>query len=188
MSATAEAIEGLANAAEKNVSRIAGLIPEVATAGIESTAKAAGTSWRRKAASARLARAAEGMGSGAVIEMGGDVAQGLGGFFKGAGGAVWNDLKNVEGRSNYLGYAIKGAMIGGGIGGTTEWAQGGDFWEGAKGGAIKGGMAGAGYAALGSIGRATAPSEPKISKQLEAVWKNAKAAGTVTMNNFSKKR
>lgn len=39
----------------------------------------------------------------------------------------------------------KGAIIGAGTEGSIEYMSGGDFWEGAKGGAVKGAMVGAGF-------------------------------------------
>lgn len=40
---------------------------------------------------------------------------------------------------------MKGAIIGAGTEGSIEYMSGGDFWEGAKGGAVKGAMVGAGF-------------------------------------------
>lgn len=57
----------------------------------------------------------------------------------------------MDAHSDWLGVAgaagktaIRGAVIGGAVGGTTEWAQGGSFWAGAKSGAWSGAQIGAG--------------------------------------------
>lgn len=42
-------------------------------------------------------------------------------------------------------HALRGAVVGGAIGGTTEYAQGGSFWAGAKSGAFDGAVGYAGY-------------------------------------------
>lgn len=40
---------------------------------------------------------------------------------------------------------VKGAIVGAGAEGSMEYMSGGDFWEGAKGGAVKGAAVGAGF-------------------------------------------
>lgn len=49
-------------------------------------------------------------------------------------------------------HAVRGAVAGGGIGGTIEAAQGGSFWEGAKQGAFNGAV---GLTAIRGVKRAT---------------------------------
>ena len=55
--------------------------------------------------------------------------------------------KNSKG-SNYMSRAVKWGAVGGTVGGATEWAGGGSFFEGAKSGAFTGAAVGAGYTAF----------------------------------------
>lgn len=98
-------------------------------------------------------------------------------------GIVENTISK-EGLDRLVGNTVTGAMWGAGIGGTTEAAQGGSFWEGAKSGAFRGGLYyGVGGSVLGSAARGFDPKAEgfkkgydTMSKQLKAVVDNQKAA------------
>jgi hypothetical protein len=62
--------------------------------------------------------------------------------------AVKNIKKQGLWGGEYVGAAVTGALGWGTFSGVTEWARGGSFWDGAVGGALTGGMMGAGYRAL----------------------------------------
>lgn len=59
-----------------------------------------------------------------------------------------DNIKSVGADGRYLESAIKGAAAWGAVGGVTEWAQGGSFWEGAQSNLLTGAMAGAGSKAV----------------------------------------
>lgn len=74
---------------------------------------------------------------------GGDILQGalIGGFSAGASEFMGTNvpfLKDSAGGnfSDYLRNVTRRAVIGGTVGGTTSWATGGDFWDGAQQGAM----------------------------------------------------
>jgi len=70
-------------------------------------------------------------------------------------GPLWDTVskfgKNVtkySRTSKYVDRAVKWGAIGGAVGGVSEWASGGSFFEGVKSGAFSGAVAGAGYTAI----------------------------------------
>jgi hypothetical protein len=105
-------------------------------------------------------------------------------FVKKAAKGAWKNTVSEEGIDRLVGNVVAGAAWGTGIGGVSEWAQGGSFWEGAKSGAFKGALYyGVGGTALGSAARAFDPntggikgSASTLSKQLKAVMRNNKEA------------
>lgn len=115
-----------------------------------------------------------------------------------AGKGLWNSIKEFGGavsansmRSNYIDRAVRWGAIGGAIGGASEWAQGGSFFEGVKSGALTGAVAGAGYTAYkagragppkfttpGGIGSAEAFSKAtrQTAHEQAVAWRQRKAA------------
>jgi hypothetical protein len=93
-----------------------------------------------------------------------------------------NNLERFSEASNYINRAIKWGAVGAGVGGVTEWAGGGSFFEGASGGAVRGALIGAGYSAFkagthtatrvkgyGKSGFTGASSSRTVSKQVIAL-------------------
>lgn len=78
-----------------------------------------------------------------------NMASSMGSALTGKYGDGWGIAKQA-GR-----HALRGAVAGGAIGGTTEWAQGGSFWAGAKQGAFNGAVGWSGYRMLGHATGAT---------------------------------
>jgi hypothetical protein len=69
---------------------------------------------------------------------------------KSAHGGGWGGVAKQAGM-----HALRGSVGGGAIGGTTEWAQGGSFWAGAKSGAFNGAVGWSGYRMAGKAVGAT---------------------------------
>lgn len=80
--------------------------------------------------------------------------------------------------------ALKGSVLGAAVGGTSEWAQGGSFWTGAKSGAFNGAVLGGAYKGLragtgaktlnpfkreGAFGKTFDMYGGKVSKQVQAI-------------------
>lgn len=100
---------------------------------------------------------------------------------------AWKGIKKNaftnEGIDRLVGNAVAGMAWGGGIGGTLEAVQGGSFWDGAKTGAIRGGMVGAGGTMINNAARGFRPgtsgfkeTKDVMSKQLKAVLRNKQAS------------
>lgn len=73
--------------------------------------------------------------------------QAVGSIGKMLGGALKNITSTSAKDAGYIGSAVKGAAGWGAVSGVSEWAQGGSFVDGFKGGAVSGAMMGAGYKA-----------------------------------------
>jgi hypothetical protein len=76
-------------------------------------------------------------------------------------------------------HALRGAVVGGAIGGTQDWAQGGSFWTGAKSGAFNGAVGWSAYRMAGHAVGATSlnpfskDGAPRmVSNQVKAILKN----------------
>jgi hypothetical protein len=107
-----------------------------------------------------------------------------GGMKKGAWGAMGKNLRTSLTKdgggfwNNYGKQMAIGAGVNAGISGTSEWAQGGSFWEGAKSGAVSGALYGAAYGGVksamgmpganGTIGGVSS----RVSKQVQAMFVN----------------
>lgn len=98
----------------------------------------------------------------------------LGVIYMAAGAGLWNKVKgfgtSIKSNSklgNYVGRGVKWGAIGGAVGGTTEWAQGGSFFQGAAGGALTGASVGAGYTAFkaGKVGKTKARSKQFVQNK-----------------------
>lgn len=87
------------------------------------------------------------------------------------------NVKKLARTEDYIGAALKGAAIGAGISGTTEWAGGGSFIEGAKSGALTGAAAGAAVHTF-NIGRL----DPKGYTNKLSKLKETKSAITKNMS------
>ena len=117
-----------------------------------------------------------------------------GGFFGKAGKSIMDNSFTEEGIERLITNSLTGAAWGAGIGGVTEWAQGGSLAEGAKRGAITGGMIGVAGTAVGTAARGFDSSasgfkgsKNTISKQLKAVRDNKANANMAKKNVTNKK-
>lgn len=97
------------------------------------------------------------VGNNASYRIGGGIDPGNGGVMSTAGAmgrTMWDNIKHSAGGSGWDatkaigGQALRGAVVGAGIEGTYEAAQGGSFWTGAKAGAFDGAMVWGGYKAI----------------------------------------
>jgi hypothetical protein len=94
-------------------------------------------------------------------------------------------------------HALRGAVGGAALGGTTEWAQGGSFWQGAKQGAFNGAVGWSAYRmaghATGATGRnpfskngaiaGVANQYGGVSKQVKAIATAKAASAQAAKNN-----
>jgi hypothetical protein len=91
-----------------------------------------------------------------------------------------NNLANVP-TDEYISGALRGSLGWGAYGGVNEWAHGGSFWEGAKGGLFRGAFIGAGFRAYknapfstyqpGRTARQAYKQWGNVSRQVEALGK-----------------
>jgi hypothetical protein len=103
-------------------------------------------------------------------------------------------IKKNSVASEYINRAVKWGAISGAVGGAVEWSGGGSFFEGAKSGAFKGALAGAGYTAwragkgLSSnpvaSAAAVAPAAKKPKYKYRKVSKQVTAINRVPKNPY----
>jgi hypothetical protein len=88
-------------------------------------------------------------------------------------------------------HAARGAVLGGAVGGTMEWSQGGSFWAGAKSGMFDGAVLNSGYRTLktatgatsrnplakqGAVRMAYDQMGPAVSNQVKTISRNQRGA------------
>ena len=103
-----------------------------------------------------------------ILDKATDGAKVAGGVGKNILSRSWDNIASVgfKGQAEYIESALVGAIAGASVGGVTEWAQGGSFFNGAANGALPGAALGFGYKAakVGAVG---------------SDWKNAKVGDVI---------